>query len=317
MDTERTSERQSGDALAAASMLPNEPAGSSRVPPTPDRMRDIIIDELEPAWLRERVIQYLREHGAWWWKWPALITLSFVAVLAALIGAVGYIIHLAPAPWDFLVALVAMVLLAIAISAVLHLSEESPRRQAEAMLTHLWSVSDAPVLPLRSEYDLSRFPNLVEPSRIRGRTGLPNFWLPMRYVEHFRSINGAWPYEQIIVRLSREPRYASTWTRFMTRTLNVSAALAAMAMFPILAAVQANLVSLSFFGVGMLALLLKVRMQMRFADSVYAQRIKEDWPCLACGYPLKSLRHTEGTIAHCPECGSSLTTLDICLASRS
>jgi len=52
MDTERTSERQSGDALAAASMLPNEPAGSSRVPPTPDRMRDIIIDGIIQSFVR-------------------------------------------------------------------------------------------------------------------------------------------------------------------------------------------------------------------------------------------------------------------------
>ncbi len=274
----------------------------------------VSIDELEPTWLRERTAQHRREHGAWWGRRPAAITLTFLVLAAVLLGWCGYLLHLTSGFMTTVVA--AFLILFGAAVALFFLSEDSNRRAAEAMLARMRAQNKTPVLPLRAEYHPSRFPARTGESRIRERTGLPNLWIPMRYIDRFRSIDATCPYKQIVSRLCREPKYAPPWSRFASRTLYTPvAAPSALALFQILVILHVTIPALAIIAIGLLVVIFTARAHTRFARSIYAQRINEDWPCLECGYPLRTLQHTEGTIAHCPECGTSLTTLDICLAS--
>lgn len=289
--------------------------GDVRIASDSDRTRQVTIDDLEPAWLTERVAQYRRAHGAWWWRRPALVTLFFVGLFLVLIGVSGYLIHIARGAQVAAVAASAFAMIAIVFVAVMSLTEDSQRRAGEAMLARIRMQTNAPVLPLRKEYEPSRFPANTSPAPARKRAGLPNLWIPMRHVDSFRFLHATCPYKQVAVRLCRHSKYAPVWIGvLLDRLYNPAGTLAALALFETLVLLQAPSLALGLMGLAAVLALIVSRFHQRFSGSVYAERIKEDWPCLVCGYPLKSLHHTEGTIARCPECGSSLTTLDICLS---
>lgn len=289
--------------------------GDVRIASDSDRTRQVTIDDLEPAWLTERVAQYRRAHGAWWWRRPTLVTLFFVGLFLVLLGVSGYLIHIARGAQVPAVAASAFAMLAIALMGAFGLTEDSHRRAAEATLARIRMQTNAPVLPLRKEYEPSRFPANTRPAPARKRAGLPNLWIPMRHVDSFRSLHATCPYKQVAVRLCRHSKYAPVWMGvLLDRLCNPAGALAALALFQILVLLGLPSLTLGLMGLAAVFALIVNRFHQRYSGSVYAERIKEDWPCLVCGYPLKSLHHTEGTIARCPECGSSLTTLDICLS---
>lgn len=272
----------------------------------------LTIDELEPKWLKERTAQYRRQHGPWWWRRSSLFILLHLALAIFMIGVTALLVILLP--YDSELVATAVFISCVGISVLYLRSGESQREAGRAMLARIRSQTEQPVLPRREEYQPSRFPDRIAPARIRERLGLPNFWIPMRHIESFRSLAVSWPYKQLVIRLAREPDYVPFLMRLLTRTVaNPAVALAALASFQLLVVADVPLLALALFVLATVLLMLNTWWHLRFAQSVYAERINEDWPCLNCGYPLKNLLHTGGTIARCPECGTPLTTLDICL----
>lgn len=179
-----------------------------------------------------------------------------------------------------------------------------------------------PWAPIRKEYEPSRHPESIAPSQLREQLGVPNLWIPMRYAQSFRTLSSTNPY---FMMLSMAPGYERERTRWrhilvLSPLAIVDAVLIAVVVGGLLWYSHASDIDWIASAI-LLTLVCLVSMlhrnSKRFDFHDLEARFLNERPCLACGYSLMNLKHRDGEILRCPECGASLTTLDICLQSTS